>query len=472
MARHAYRFILAAYCAVTLIAVATHEPWRDEAYVWLMARDLDFAGLVSELKYNGAPGLWHALVFLLAKAGLPYASQQYLHWALACVAAGLFLYKSPFNSLLKALFLFSYFIVYEHAVIVRVYLIALPLLYAACILFPVRLHKPVWYGAAIGLLANSNLFGLVAAALFGAEYLFALLRAGYYGAGQAAGLALMLLGGFISASSVFPTADGFDYYHELLPFYDPVNAVRGPVAAFFGEDGISPWLMWSAAALCLCLVALAIRLMWRRKAYFPLALLAAMWLLIAYVTVFQYRWPGPRHFSFYLIFTLVSLWLASYRRAASDSRAERGISGLLAFALSFNVYAGVSSCWQEVELPFSASTDMARYIGDNHLEGRIFVGYRCTLAASILPYLPGLRMWYPQLEAFGTYLHMVPQTRGFLTKGQVVELAGRDLPGEDVLFIFDHPLAVGDPELELLAYFGGWRESFWLYRKPQGQVGK
>jgi hypothetical protein len=136
-------FALAAYAVITFYTMLHHEPWRDEAFIWLMTRDLSPAQIFHELGYNGSPGLWHSVIYLLNALHLPYVSQKYVHWALACVAAGIFLYKAPFHPLLKLLFIFSYYIVYEHAIIVRVYLITITLIYAVCIAEPDKFRRPL-----------------------------------------------------------------------------------------------------------------------------------------------------------------------------------------------------------------------------------------------------------------------------------------------------------------------------------------
>ena len=64
--------IFAVWLIFNGILLARHELWRDEANVWLMARELTPWELLGEIKYQGHPCLWYLLVMPFAKAGLPF----------------------------------------------------------------------------------------------------------------------------------------------------------------------------------------------------------------------------------------------------------------------------------------------------------------------------------------------------------------------------------------------------------------
>src|SRR5438105_2551057 len=65
--------VFAIYLTLLAIAVSHHEPWMDEAQAWLLAKDLGFKELfLKYLRYEGSPGLWHLILMIPAKLGLPY----------------------------------------------------------------------------------------------------------------------------------------------------------------------------------------------------------------------------------------------------------------------------------------------------------------------------------------------------------------------------------------------------------------
>ena len=50
--------VFSVYVLFNGILLWYHAPWRDEANVWLMARDLSPLQLLKEIKYQGHPCLW------------------------------------------------------------------------------------------------------------------------------------------------------------------------------------------------------------------------------------------------------------------------------------------------------------------------------------------------------------------------------------------------------------------------------
>ncbi len=145
-----------------------HQPWFDEAQSWLLARDLSFSDLVlHQMRYEGSPALWPALLMLLQKLGLAYSGLNLVSGLLGVIGIGLFLWWSPFPLPFKALFPFCYFPLFQFSVIARSYVLYLPLLCLIARLFPRRITRPLPYWVLLALLANVSLHGaLVAGALF------------------------------------------------------------------------------------------------------------------------------------------------------------------------------------------------------------------------------------------------------------------------------------------------------------------
>ena len=64
--------LFAGYLLFNGVLLLGHELWRDEANVWLIARELSPAELIREIKYQGHPCLWYFLVMPFAKLGMPF----------------------------------------------------------------------------------------------------------------------------------------------------------------------------------------------------------------------------------------------------------------------------------------------------------------------------------------------------------------------------------------------------------------
>jgi hypothetical protein len=154
--------ILLPFLFITLTLTLDHEPWRDEAQAWLIARESpDLLHLLSRMGYEGTPGLWHFLLYPLAQLGLPYSSMNILNLLIMLSAVFLFVAYSPFTRLHKLFFTFGYFILFEYTVIARNYGLTVFLLFLIFSLHNHRFKKLLPYAAILFLLANASLFGFL-----------------------------------------------------------------------------------------------------------------------------------------------------------------------------------------------------------------------------------------------------------------------------------------------------------------------
>ena len=71
--------VLVLFLVLGFVGVLNHELWRDEAEIWIIARD---SGTLSELLVNmgteGHPALWYLLNFLLTRATTDPLAMQLL----------------------------------------------------------------------------------------------------------------------------------------------------------------------------------------------------------------------------------------------------------------------------------------------------------------------------------------------------------------------------------------------------------
>jgi hypothetical protein len=162
---------MAIYTCLIVLGGSAHEPWFDEAQAWLIAQGADPWTIVTRLvRYEGTPALWHLLLWLCQSLGVGYGALWLISGALACAAAWLVLYKSPFPLWLRAGLIFSYFSCYQYAVVARSYALDLLLLPFLAMLFKSRLERPLVYGALLGLLANTNAHSFVVTAPLALEF--------------------------------------------------------------------------------------------------------------------------------------------------------------------------------------------------------------------------------------------------------------------------------------------------------------
>lgn len=193
--------VLATMAVWLLLVGAAHEPWFDEAQAWLIVRDSGLVQLLFErVRYEGTPGLWHAILWLAMRAGLPYDQLYLVSGGFALAGAAVVLWRAPFPAWMRCGVIFSYFFAYQFAVVARSYAVDLLLLPLAAAFFADRTEKPLPYALVIGLLAHLNAHSFLIAAVLGLEFAWQLLRSGglrrasgWIAPGLAAGLGLLAL---------------------------------------------------------------------------------------------------------------------------------------------------------------------------------------------------------------------------------------------------------------------------------------
>ncbi|MDP4120595.1 MAG: hypothetical protein Q8876_06030 [Bacillota bacterium] len=171
--------IFIVFTLYSLYALLHHAPWRDEAQSWLLLRDLSFPQMFAQLKYEGHPILWYAMVFPLVKLGLPYASQNALQFLIIIAIAYIVCFKLNINFVLKIFILFSTSLSYMINVFARNYAISVLLMLLIYLIYETRFTKHFClYGILIFLLLNSNIFAsVVAIAFLASDFIILLLLA-------------------------------------------------------------------------------------------------------------------------------------------------------------------------------------------------------------------------------------------------------------------------------------------------------
>jgi hypothetical protein len=165
--------VLGVWILVTTFTLIHHEKWADEAQAWLLARDLDLPTLwFKELRYEGTPGLWHSILWLAQHIlHIPYSGLGAIGLLLATVGVAFMLLRAPFPAYVRYLLAFSYFMLYQYAVIARPYVLLPLLAFAAALLFKDAKH-PERITIVLVLLANLTLHGVLLTACIGLAFLW------------------------------------------------------------------------------------------------------------------------------------------------------------------------------------------------------------------------------------------------------------------------------------------------------------
>ncbi len=486
---------LAGYAAVVALVVVHHEPWRDEADPWLMARDASLKEIWHYAGYLGTPVLWQMLLVPLAKSGLPYASMHALHAAMAIAAAALLLFRSPFRPLTRVLIVFSYYLLYEYAAIARNYAPGVLLLWIVATFYPNRRARPLTYGLVVALLANTSVHSLVFAAAIGACFLWDQFVAprGDIGQPPAAtakrrwvGVAIMLFGGVLAVVQLLPPVGGqFPGLWTVRCPGAPLHVVEQAMVPSFWLPSLRP----VAAIVTVFLLALmVVELCFRPRSLFIFLVGLAG---LAYI--FIYKWidlVALRHPGLVFILVLFVRWISRYEdrpeAAAASSRRRlcslpQRIAAMLASilfigALVASDVAGVRAVSWEMTGVFSHAREVAQFIRAGRYQDHIIAAdYQFS---AVLPYLVRRQFWYADQQRWGSFNSWdaaYASNEGLPSERFAERVVRQFAPDVKVLAVFRRPLR--DPRtygFRLVRAFdapvGSSLEWFWVYERalPNG----
>lgn len=407
--------VILAYAAITIITVSRHEPWRDESQAWLVARDAGgVSGIIREALYQRHPLLWYFLLAPFAQSGLPVQAMSLIHLAFAFSAVILFVSNAPFSRFTKYLFIFSYFMVYEYAVLAREYALAVFFLFWIASYYPKRWEHPLRYGWLIFFLFNTTyvcyFFG------WGFLLLYAWEAWGEKKLGwrERTAVGIMLIGAVAVAmqGSTLPL-DHADYGYVMKPNYGgPLYLMRKALIPL-GFD------VTDRSAMAVAVAAIAgiwISLLKKPAAWF---LMTAAYLGLFYI--FTFKHPGHlRHYGFGLISILTALWISSYypgwtwmeklfeRISPFTLQNLRNYSFFaIHICLILSIRFGYMAHHLDRKADFSGGKNMAHFLRHFAKIGltrdSVIAAHPSSQAVSVLVHLPGWKFWYPAVDEFGTF---------------------------------------------------------------------
>lgn len=386
--------LLAIYIAAVFLGVYNHEPWRDEAQAWLLARDMSLFQLFHTLPSEGHPPLWYLLIMPMAKAGLPYISQNYLDALIMAGAMYLLLFRSELPVLFKLLLPFSYYMFYEYAEIARNYCLIAFFLALIISLYPRRFGRTnsIFFALAVVGLFNSHVLIFAFACGLILLYVWDMKQGRHYNKHTFIALAIMCIGGLYLLPWL-GSAHIIQYYQGQAD--DPAKNIMSSITHALLISGDS-------SIALLILAVLSLLLAYRVK---PLLLLVFGLTGALYILGFKYTVPGLRHDGIIFLVLLGSYALAMYYKPANEPKILKLQYGqyLLVAIMAFQLVASASAYSSDINNSFSYSADAADYLKQNSLDTDIIVGSQAWAVSALAPYLPGKKIYYAECQRYGTY---------------------------------------------------------------------
>ena len=417
------------FLGLGLVAVLHHEPWRDEIEIWLIARDSANLGeLLHNMRTEGHPMLWYLVNFGLTRVTRDPLAMQLVNLAIGAGAALVFFRAAPFGLAARLLFPFSYFALFEFTVIARSYALGLLLLFAFCARASRHEQKIDLPGAALlALLANTNLFGTIAAVALVSVDAFEAIAANPRGrlallAKRLPALGLASFGAAVGLSHVLAQSLAIGPTHGggYPPGYD-LDWLLGCLATLtFGTLPLPnpatehlwnsnvmlilppPWNPLIPALVAVGLVtagALALRQRPRWLATFLLGLAPMLAL-----TLFVY-FGSARHHGQPFLWFLACAWLAGglRREAGAPGGPPRAAESLLVGVLALQVIAGATLLATDYARPFSSARAAAAWLERPEYSDTLLVG---SIDYAVEPIAAWTRrpLYYPEQRRFGTFM--------------------------------------------------------------------
>ena len=363
--------VLGAWIAIVAFTLRYHEKWADEAQAWLIARDLDLKTIwFNELRYEGSPGLWHTILWVAQHVfHARYDALGYIGMAGATAGVALLIFKAPFPRYIRWPLAFTYFLVYQYAVIARPYTLLPMLAFAAAILFK-DLQHPERITIVLVLLANLSLHGTILAACLGLVYALdaykvrhsfdASVKRKYWIC-----LAVMAAVFVFIVLILKPTPDIEEFVlrkqFAQLPAETQAQMQIPSMTRKLSTVISGAFLDWWAPSLAFILLAAGWCFTRKRLLLFAL--------LVGSLIVFYGKVHGAaHHHGTVFIAALVALWISwpdSLERASLShlqKGALTGISALLLCLCALNVWDAGVAIHREYLYPYSGAQDAAAYL--------------------------------------------------------------------------------------------------------------
>lgn len=475
------------YSLLVIFGAFHHEPWRDEAQAWLIARDLDFFGILNQMKYEGTPALWHLIIAPFAKLGFPYYSIAIIHLIISVSAISVFVIKSQFSKLFKILLIFSYYFAYEYAVIARNYSITILFLFLIASMYKRRFEKPILFSFLIFFLLNTNVFGAIMGFALSLLFIFEILKQ-FNKKVQLLSIGVLLLGIIAVAYQLYSPNhilnnnffSSFNYYASLYIFTNTFIPLR------FEYHHLYTFIFFTFFAFIVFVTFLK-----KPKLVFLIVLSISGFL---YIFLFRYA-CSHRHHALILVFIIFLLWIEkNYKennmilkflniRDSIISKIgflRKIVLGFLMFCLLYSVIYNIKTYYNEYKYNFSGAKDMGEFINKNNYDNYEILTSSIHRGVAILPYINQKSIYYFQTKiysSYGKWIELTPDIISISNDSIVNQIESIFFENKNILVLVSDSIGSNDlPGFECIHKTTStdfWvngkfiYENYWLYKSTK-----
>tara|TARA_B100000214_G_scaffold288804_1_gene218386 strand:- start:956 stop:2512 length:1557 start_codon:yes stop_codon:yes gene_type:complete len=411
------------FIVIGLFGAFNHALWRDEMQGWLVAWHSD--NLIDLWKNNapsGHPVLWSLLIYLSKNITGTPISMQLMHWFLGSCAILVFWRFSPFNVTTKALFTFGYFPFWEYFFVCRHYVIAELIIFIFCSIYHLKDKTYIPFSLCIGLLANTQALSWSLSFAIGVTlvldwFLDPNQRKNYkinknwildLTSSIAISLTLLCFGAF-SLLQVRDSVKILTSFIDIRHFLRVIGQIFGGYVLIIPNSSRFIDLIFCAFITLILLLSTIIFLKSYRLALIYFVSGVSFLFLFNY---FLFLGDGSRHYGYYFLLIISSLWLALSNQEKQITFSDRQTlftrGGLLNFprlltvCLTIHLVVGIHMVINDFREPYSSGKETAQYIQTKGWDDFPIFATRDVEVATVSGYLDR-EFYLPELNGFGSY---------------------------------------------------------------------
>ena len=378
--------LIAVYAVINGILLYFHEPWRDEAQAWLIARDLTFWEIPSQMSYEGHPCLWHWILYPFAHMGLPYITINIVSYVIMLAATAFMVWKAPFPIWVKVLFALSPCLTYFYPVIARSYCLIPPILFALAYLYPTRKEHPCRYTIFIALLVQTHVIMEMMALMLSLLLLIEYARDIYITRNRRKALHYILALLIPLISAIFLLYQLYDV--ETSSSYEIKQIGIREIIVFLSHY---KWFICTTAMLVVMAVLKRANTAYAAVAITVVSLCFQVWFYIAVYAISCQRYMAAIHiliWAFWIIQDSRNGW--QIERILSRKYAvwaNRLCNIILVLFFATLIKKELPVAYRDIRLPYSNAKEAAKFIKTNIPKDAILLADAPAWASAITPYL-------------------------------------------------------------------------------------
>lgn len=498
---HFHARVSAAFASlyIGLLAIATwkHTFWRDETEAWLIARDSrSFTALLHNVRYEGHPPLWNLVLYCVSRFTANPEWMKLPNFLFSVATACMILSARQLPTWVRAGFVFSYFMLFEFAVIDRNYMIGLVFLVAAVTVLSNDVSG-LKIPAALSLAALSSLPALMISFCLYPFHLVPVIAAAKpknvgewwhtLGFHRILALGLFLMSTLYALAVIHPPADSGLLLETGVKGSMLHRFKIGSVAVAYLPIPSKVAEFWDTSAFIqtghhtstMVGIVMAVPLLFFFRSRFVRYFFVIASCLILIETAISGRY-FMRHVGWLFIVFMLAVILdysTAFRSGPADwLRKSSWRSTFVAMILSVQVGTALFAIAIGIRDPFSASKQVAAFLREQHLERAPMISEPDFVAQSVLAYLQRPSAYYPERHGLGSII--VWNRQEYLERHipDRQELLFASQNGLSPILVTESPLTdqqIANLRVNLVAAFTGPNISadrYYIYRSPSPSI--